>query len=242
MQWIPFTTSLLSVAFAAYTLRLFIVKKENCLLMWSTALIFYALANGMEFIMGSGIVNILVYRLWYLTGAILSGAFLAVGALYCMAPRKIAFPLLLLLAVASIYACIIVFITPIDISGMHGLSSRPLPLQVRILSPFFNGGAGLVVLWSIVYGIYILVKKKGAVSRGVSLILIGAGMILPAIGGTYLRLGTQASIYIFVMDLMGLILFYVGVLVGHVINNILEPETMTGEPAPELSEGADSYG
>jgi glucan phosphoethanolaminetransferase (alkaline phosphatase superfamily) len=226
MQWIPFTTALLSLAFAAYTLRLFIVKKENCLLMWSAALLFYGLACGMEFIIASGGINLLVYRLWYVTGAIFSAAYLAVGALYCMAPRKIAFPLLLLLAIASIYACIIVFITPIDISGMHDLSSRPLPLQIRILSPFFNIAAGLVMLIAIIYGINILIKKKGATSRGVSLILIGAGMILPGIGGMYFRLGMQASIYIYVMDLMGLILFYVGVLLGHVINAIAEPEAV----------------
>jgi hypothetical protein len=233
MQWIPFTTSLLSVAFAVYTLRLYILKKENCLLMWFAGLIFYALANGMEFIIGSGIINLLVYRLWYLTGAIFSGAFLAVGALYWMAPRKIAFPLLLLLAVASIYACIILFITPIDISGMRGLSSRPLPLQIRILSPFFNIGAGLVVLMAVINGLYILIKKKGGMSKGVSLILVGAGMILPAVGGIYFRLGTQASIYIYIMDLMGLILFYVGVLLGHVINSILEPEAARADTEPE---------
>jgi hypothetical protein len=226
MQWIPFTTTLLSVAFAAFTLRLFIVKKENCLLMWFTALLFYGLANCMEFIIESGGISLVVYRLWYLTGAIFTAAYLAVGALYCIAPRKIAFPLLLLLAIASIYACIIVFITPIDISGMHGLSSRPLPLQIRIMSPFFNIAAGLMMLFTIIYGLNILIKKKGATSKGVSLILIGAGMILPAIGGTYFRLGMQASIYIYVMDLMGLIFFYVGVLLGHVINAIGETEAV----------------
>lgn len=82
MQWIPFTTALLSLAFAAYTLRLFIVKKENCLLMWSAALLFYGLACGMEFIIASGGINLLVYRLWYVTGAIFSAAYLAVGAPY----------------------------------------------------------------------------------------------------------------------------------------------------------------
>jgi len=194
--------------------------------MWSVALLFYGLAGGMEFLIGAGIINLLVYRLWYVTGAIFGGAYLAIGAVYCMAPRKIAFPLLLLLAVASIYACIIVFITPVDISGMHGLSSRPLPLQIRILSPFFNIAAGLVMLLAIISGIISLVKKKGAAAGGVSLILIGAGMILPAIGGTYLRLGMPASIYIYVMDLMGLILFYVGGLVGHVINAIIVPEAL----------------
>jgi hypothetical protein len=231
MQLIPFTTTLLSFAFAAYTLRLFIIKKENCLLMWFTGLLFYGLAGAMEFIIESGGINLLVYRLWYLTGAIFSAAYLAIGTFYCMAPRKIAFPVLLLLAIASIYACIIVLMVPIDISGMHGLSSRPLPLQLRIISPFFNIAAGLTMLSAIIYGIYSMIKKKPAL-QGVSLILIGAGMILPAIGGVYFRLGMQATIYIYVMDLMGLIVFYIGILMGHVINAIGTSECLPEKLQP----------
>lgn len=191
--------------------------------MWFTGLLFYGLASCTEFIIESGGISLLVYRLWYLTGAIFSATFLAMGALYCMVPRKIAFPLLLAFTVASIYACIIVFMVPVDISGMQGLSSRPLPLQVRILSPFFNIAAGLIMLSAIFYGLYSLVKKKSTTLRGVSLILVGVGMILPAIGGTYFRLGMQSSIYIYVMDLMGLIVLYVGILIGHVINDIGSP-------------------
>jgi hypothetical protein len=220
MQWIPFTTSLLSLAFAALTLRLYVVRKENCLLMWFTGLLFYALSSGAMFLIASGGINLMVYRLWYLTGAIYGAAYLAIGAVYCIMPRKIAFPLLLLLAIASVYACIIVFITPIDISGMHGLSSRPLPLQVRIISPFFNIAACLAMLLTVVYGVYILVKKKGSMLNGISLILIAAGMILPAISGVYLWLGNQVSAYTYVLDLMGLIIFFVGVLLGQAINDI----------------------
>lgn len=228
MQWIPLTTAVFSLIFAAYTLYLYIVKKENCLLMWFVGLLFYGLASCMESVIESGTINLLIYRLWYLMGAIFSGTYLAMGALYCMAPRKIAFPLLMLLTVTSVYACITVFITPVDISGMHGLTSRPLPLQIRILSPFFNTAASIVMLSAIIYGIYVLAKKKESVLQGVSLILIGSGMVLPAIVGTYFRLGTKVSIYMYVMDLMGLIVILVGILLGHVIINIAQPD-----PSPE---------
>ncbi len=220
MQWIPFTTAILSFIFAAYSLRLFIARKKNCLLIWTIGLLFYGLAGCMGFIIESGIINLLVYRLWYLMGAIFSAAYLAVGVLYCIASRRLAFPLLLVCAVASVYACIILFLAPIDISGMHGLSSRPLPLQVRILSPFFNIAAGLVTVYAVIYGIVGLMKKTLTALEGVGLILIGVGMVLPAIAGIYLRLGAQVSIYTYSMELMGLIVFYVGVLLGYVVSEI----------------------
>ena len=230
MQWIPFTTALLSFLFAAYTLRLFIVKKENCLLMWTIGLLFYGLAGCMEFVIESGTISLPVYRLWYLMGAIFSATYLSLGALYCMAPRRLAFPVFLICAVASIYACIIVFTIPVDISGMHGLSSRPMPLQIRILSPFFNVLAGLITVAAIFYGLIRLVKKQGTTLRGVGLILVGAGMVLPAIAGISLRLGGQVSIYSYVIDLMGLIVFYVGVLLGHVVSEIGTAESRTVQP------------
>lgn len=230
MQWIPFTTAMLSFIFAAYSLRLFIAGKKNCLLIWTIGLLFYGLAAGMGFIIESGVINLLVYRLWYLTGAIFSAAYLAMGLLYCIVSRRLAFPLLLACAVASVYACIILFMAPIDISGMHGLSSRPLPLQVRILSPFFNVAAGLVTVYAVIYGITGLTKKRLMVLEGAGLILIGGGMVLPAIAGICLRLGAQVSIYSYVMDLMGLIVFYVGVLLGHAVSEIGKAESNTVQP------------
>ena len=103
---------------------------------------------------------------------------------------------------------------------MHGLSSRPLPLQVRILSLFFNIAAGLATVYAVIYGIIGLMKKTLTALEGVGLILIGVGMVLPAIAGIYLRLGAKVSIYTYSMDLMGLIVFYVGVLLGYVVSEI----------------------
>lgn len=225
MQWIPLTTALLSFIFVTYSLYLFFISKKNCLLIWSIGLLFYGLANCMAFMIESGVINLTVYRLWYLAGAVLSPAYLAVGMLFCLPVRRLAFPLLLVCIVASVYSCIIIFTNPIDISGMHGLTSRPLPLQIRILSPFFNIAAGAATVYTIIHGITGLLKKRLLTLDAAGLILIGAGMILPAIAGIGLRSGMQVSIYSYSMYLMGLMVFYVGILLGHVVGGMKAAES-----------------
>ncbi|MCX6005375.1 MAG: hypothetical protein NT082_06870 [Chloroflexi bacterium] len=158
-----------------------------------------------------------VYRLWYLTGAIYVAAYIAAGAAYCILPRNVANPLLILLIVASLYAGVTVFTTPVDISGMSGLTTKLLPMRVRIISPFFNTGAVIAILTTSFYGLYIVLKKRGKIMTAMSFFLIAMGMLLPGIGGMTLRAGMSTSIYFYVLELLGLIIFYVGILVGHAL-------------------------
>ncbi|MDD5493274.1 MAG: hypothetical protein PHG36_01180 [Dehalococcoidia bacterium] len=183
----------------------------------SAGLLFYCISTATEFIIEAGGLNIFVYRLWYLTGAIYVAAYIAAGAVYSILPKNVRNPSLILLVLASLYAAITIFTFPIDITGMNDLTTGLLPMRVRIISPFFNIAAVAAILIACFYELYLLLKKSGKVKTMISFFLITAGMLLPGIGGVALRAGMSTSIYFYVLELLGLIILYVGILVGHVL-------------------------
>lgn len=144
-------------------------------------------------------------------------AYIAAGAVYSILPKNVRNPSLILLILASLYAATTIFTFPIDITGMSGLTTSVLPVRVRTISPFFNIAAILTILIACFYELYLLSKKGTKVRTVISFFLIAAGMLLPGIGGITLRAGMPTSIYFYVLELLGLIILYVGILMGHVL-------------------------
>ncbi len=217
MQYISVTIIALSLTFAIYTLYLLIQRRDNCLMMWCAGFIFCGLSSSIALVSEIGGFNIILYRLWYLSDNVLSGAFLAIGIIYYMLPRRISFPLLLLLTIALIYAIIEIFIVPINVSEMVILNRRPLPLQIRIISLFFNLSEMVVLIAAIFYGIFSAITKRRPLFYSASLLLMGGGMILPATYSLNLWLDTNVSLSIYIYKLLGLIVFFAGLLIGHAI-------------------------
>ena len=217
MQWIPFATMVLSAIFAIYTLYLLIRKRDNCLMMWCAGLLFYGLSSGLAFTFGLGIKNLILYRLWYLSDAILATAFFAIGIVYYILPRRMAFPLFLLLTIASIYSIIEVFIAPVEISDMYILSNRPFPLQIHIISLFFYLSEMVVIFVALFNGVYSAVTRRRRFFNSISLLLMGGGMILPVVSGISLWSGMNMSLSIYIYELLGLIVFFAGLLIGYAI-------------------------
>ncbi|MCB0026549.1 MAG: hypothetical protein KDE28_01495, partial [Anaerolineales bacterium] len=109
-------------------------------LVWAIALLFFALGVGCQFLGEFQGWSPLLYRLWYLTGAILTAAYLGLGTVYLQAKRPTAHRLLILVIAASVVAALMVWQAPIDLSQAylgHTISGQGMPRSVRLLTPFF---------------------------------------------------------------------------------------------------------
>jgi len=93
-----------------HVFRRYLVRRGTHLLLWGIGLTFYSIGGFCEAYYGAFGWNPLVFRLWYLFGAILVAAWLGQGTVYLLASRKWANGLMVLLGLASAYAAVRGFI------------------------------------------------------------------------------------------------------------------------------------
>jgi hypothetical protein len=213
---VPFTASMLSFVFAGLVFRRFSQRGGTHLLIWGIGLIFYGIGGFCEAYFGVFGWNPLIFRMWYLFGAILVAAWLGQGTVYLLAKRRLANITMAILLVASIYAVIRVFTAELDPSLMttsvhtgSELSGHAIVTPgIRSLTPFFNLYGTVTLVGGALYSAWIFWRKRVLLHRTIGNILIALGALLPAFGGAFSRFGISGALYI--SELLGAILIFAG--------------------------------
>jgi hypothetical protein len=213
---IPLASSITSFVFALFVFKRYLARKGAYLLLWGIGLVFYGIGGFCEFYYGAFGWNTLVYRMWYLFGAILVAAWLGQGTVYLLAKRKWANILMVLLALGSLYALFRVFTAEIDptlmTTSVHTgseLSGHAIVTSgVRSLTPFFNLYGTVTLVGGALYSAWLFWRKRVLLHRTIGNILIAVGAMLPAFGGTFSRMGVPAALYL--GELFGVIIIFIG--------------------------------
>lgn len=215
---LPFTSSLISFIFAFWVLKRYLAHRGPHLLLWGIGMVFYGIGGFCEGYNGAFGWNPLVFRIWYLFGAVLVAAWLGQGTVYLLAQRKWAHALMVLLALGSVYALVRVFSAELDPSLMttslhtgSEMSGQAIVTPgVRTLTPFFNVYGTLTLVGGAAWSAWIFWRKRILLHRTIGNIFIAVGAILPAFGGTLSRLGLGGALY--VTELLGAVLMFIGFL------------------------------
>jgi hypothetical protein len=213
---LPFTSFVISLVFAALVFRRYSVRRGVHLLVWGIGLVFYAIGGFCEAYYGVLGWNPLIFRLWYLFGAILVAAWLGQGTVYLLARRKWANMLMVLLVLGSLYGAVRVFTAELDPSRMTAsvhtgseLSGHAIVTPgVRVLTPFFNLYGTLTLVGGAAWSAWIFWRKRILLHRTIGNILIAVGAMLPAFGGTFSRVGVPGALYL--GELLGAVLMFAG--------------------------------
>lgn len=216
--FVPFLSSAISIAFAVFVFRRYAANKKAHLLLWGIGMVFYAIGGFSEGYYGAFGWNPLVFRLWYLFGAMLVAAWLGQGTVYLLARRSWANGFMLLLAFGSIYGLVRVFGAELDpglmTSSLHTgseMSGHAITTSgVRSLTPIFNLYGTVMLVGGAVYSAWIFWRKRVLLHRTLGNILIAAGAMLPAFGGAFSRMGISGALYI--SELFGAVLMFIGFL------------------------------
>jgi hypothetical protein len=177
---VPLASSLISFIFAFFVLKRYSVRHGTHLLFWGIGMIFYGLGGLCEFFYGAFGWNELVFRLWYLFGAILVAAWLGQGTVYLLANPKWATGLTIILVLGSAYAAYKVFSAQLDPTMMIGSGHTGRELSghaivsdgVRVLTPFFNLYGTLTLVGGAAYSAFIFWRKRILLHRALGNILI----------------------------------------------------------------------
>ncbi len=214
ITYLPFISSVVSFAFAATVLKRYIEHhRRPHLLLWGIGMIFYGIGGLMEGLHGAFGWNPLVFRLWYLFGAILVAAWLGQGTVYLLAKRRLAHALMILLGLGSLFAVWRVFGATLDPSLMTGgeLSGHAITSGgVRILTPFFNLYGTIALVGGAIWSAWLFWRKRVLLHRTIGNILIAIGAMSPAFGGAFSRFGLGGALYI--SELLGAVIMFIGFL------------------------------
>lgn len=213
VDFLPLLTTVLAAGFATVLFRHWRRKPDATYLFWWTiGVAVFGVATLAEALTTLFGWSEPVFRLWYITGALMGGVFLAQGTVYLLISRRKADVLTRILLVYLAAAALLVLVTPILGAEVEEFRLSGSVIEwswIRLLTPLPNIYA---VFWLVGGSVWsaILYLRRGAGSprRVWGNVSIAAGALLPAIGGSAAKAGTVELLY--VTELVGLTLIWFG--------------------------------
>ncbi|MBI5349191.1 MAG: hypothetical protein HZB77_07725, partial [Chloroflexi bacterium] len=114
LKYLPFISTLVTLLFAWSVFSRYSLKRGTHLLMWGIGLVLFAAGTFAESFLALAWSDFIL-RLWYLSGAMLTAAWLGQGTVYLLVRReKVAHASAAALAVISILSIVLIAIAKID--------------------------------------------------------------------------------------------------------------------------------
>lgn len=216
MNFLPYLSTIVTFVFTVAVFNRYRRRGGMHLLLWSVGLLFYGLGTLSEVLLGLHF-NVLVLKLWYLMGAMLTAAWLGMGTVHLLIRKgNAAMIITWMLAVVSLLAAILVFAAPpVSSSYNTALTASEQYKDVLARNGFtilftilLNIYGTLTLVGGAIYSAFLFWRKKILANRMFGNILIAAGALSPAMGGTFLKVGLTDFLYL--SELIGVILMYIG--------------------------------
>ena len=212
IHYLPIVTTILAVPFSLNLWQRYRSRPTSIYyLCWCIGVAVYGLGTLAEALTTLAGWHAGIFRLWYITGALLGGAPLAQGTVYLLLRRRTANILTVALVTYVSIAAVCVLLSPLDYSKVeeHRLSGAVLAWTwVRLLSPVANLYAVIFLIGGAIVSAIRYSRQSETRHRFLGNVFIAVGAILPGIGGTATRMGHVEVLY--VTELVGLVLIWYG--------------------------------
>ena len=214
MNILPLFTTIVAGAFTYSLYKQYSERKKIHQLLWTIAMLFYAVSALMEFLMNRDVLgpSVLAFKVYYILSAPLVGM-LGAGVVYLLAKKRIANGFTALMVILSLALLVTGATHPLDQEVLTQAFQGPLgeafhqavnayPMDVRKYAIIQNIIGGLVLIGGAAYS-YIRDRRR---SYNLWIFL---GGLMPMIGGSALAFFHQPDLF-FVFELAGTALLYYG--------------------------------
>jgi hypothetical protein len=179
-------------------------------------LLLYGIGTLCEVILGLT-YNVLALKLWYLTGAMLTAAWLGMGTVHLLIRKGNTTQIMTwILLIVSVLAFLLILVAPVNAASYD--MTRPISAQYKdiltrngfiiLLTILLNIFGTITLVGGAIYSAFLFWRKKILANRMFGNILIAAGALSPAMGGSFLRAGLTDWLYL--SELIGAILMFIG--------------------------------
>jgi hypothetical protein len=218
MNIIPLFSTLVSFAFTAAVFQRYRVRRGPHLLMWSMGLLLYGLGTLSEVLLSIQF-NEVMLKVWYLSGAMLTAAWLGQGTIHLLVRRgRIAWGLTAGLVLVSVLSLVLIFTAPVNPSAAPFQPALAVSTQYRdilvrgglvtALTVILNIYGTLGMVGGALYSAFLFWRKQVLLNRVLGNVLIAAGALAPAMAGSFVKAGLVDILY--VSELAGAILMFAG--------------------------------
>jgi hypothetical protein len=218
MHYLPFLSTLITFAFAAAVFTRYLKRRGLHLLFWTIGLLFFGIGTLSEVVLGFTFSGLML-RLWYLSGAMLTAAWLGMGSLHLLVRKRgVVWTLTGFLAAVSLLAAVLVLIAPLTPAATSynvaiAISSQYTNILTRsgltiLLTILLNIYGTLTLIGGAIYSAVIFWRKHVLFNRMIGNVLIAIGALAPAMGGSFVKLGLPDLLYL--SELAGVVLMYIG--------------------------------
>ncbi len=222
IYYLPIVTTIITIIFAGTIYRRYVQRGRtgNHLLWWTIGVLTFGMGTFAEAYITLLGWNPVIFKFWYVAGALLGGAPLAQGTVWLLLKPLTARRLTIALIAAVVVSAVPAILSPINMGAvdLHLPSGRAFGWQwVRAFSPFINTyavifliGGALLSAWRYYKAARSYEGDAAKLAQGLVIgnTLIAVGAILPAVGGASSRAGHTEILYI--LELIGIILIWLG--------------------------------
>ena len=218
MHYIPFLSTLVTFAFAAAVFTRYLKRRGLHLLLWTIGLLFYGIGTLSEVILAFTFSSVML-KLWYLSGAMLTAAWLGQGTIHLLVRKRgIAWTLTGILTAVSLLAATLILLAPLTPAAASynvtlAISSQYKDILTRggltiALTILLNIYGTLTLVGGAIYSAFIFWRKRVLFNRMIGNVLIAIGAIAPAMAGSFVKMGLVDALYL--SELIGVVLMYIG--------------------------------
>lgn len=212
VHYIPILTTFVAFTFAYVILKRYRERRTGPhLAWWGAGIVLYGVGTLTEALVTLFGWNAVVFRSWYIAGALLGAAPLAQGTVYLLLRRRTAHRLTAILVPYILVAATCVLLTPLnyELVETYRLSGAVIEWRwVRLFSPFINIYAFIFLVGGAALSAVRYSRHAATRHRFIGNALIAFGAVLPGIGGTATRMGYTEVLY--VTEFLGLAFIWWG--------------------------------
>lgn len=209
----PLIAAIISVACFATVAFDYVRRPKPDKLIWSIAFALFAYAVLSEIIGGTLGWTGFLARSYFVSGAILVVGYLALGELFLIARRPVAWSALVFLGILSVISFVVVAQAPVtgDL-GTEGWRALERSGLLLFLAIFVNTIGTLILVGGALWSAYRFRRLQTMRNRMLGCIAIAIGTLTTASGGVLTRLGREEFLYISMA--VGIAMIYWGYLIA----------------------------
>ena len=218
MHYVSILSTIVTFVFVVAVLERYRRRGGVHLLLWGVGLIFYGLGTLTEAVMLFSF-HPLALKMWYLSGAMLTAAWLGQGTVHLLVRRRgVAATLTVLLAVVSLVSIGLILAAPVTSAAAGYDLDQPVSAQYKDILVRSSAITALTIILNIygtvglvggaIYSAFLFWRKHVLANRMVGNILIAGGALMPAMAGSFIKAGLVDWLYL--SEFLGVVLMYAG--------------------------------
>jgi hypothetical protein len=219
MHYVSVLSTIIAFAFTAAVVERYRRRGGLHLLFWAIGLFLYGLGTLSEVIL-IFTFNTPILKLWYLSGAMLTAAWLGQGTVYLLVRKPgWARTLAVVLIALTAAAIALIALAPVNQAAAAAYNlNQPVSGQYKdilirgtsmiILTILLNTYGAVALIGGAIYSAFLFWRKRVLADRMYGNILIAAGALMPTLGGAFIRAGLADWLYL--SEFLGIILMYAG--------------------------------